>query len=228
MGAPCELPMDRGAPAHVAAPHRLLARGWTALGAGPAIVLSLVVAGAMAASFLLAGGLEGRWVAMVGALAAVAFVPVVAAVALVDARFFIIPNSLNAAGLALGLVYAATLGGQLAFPLEAAARGLALAAAFWALRGAYRALRGRDGLGLGDVKLAGVAGVWLEVGEIPLAIEIAALSALLAIGVGHLAGRGRLRLERRLPFGLFLAPAIWISWALGRALDLDLMAWGGF
>ena len=53
-----------------------------------------------------------------------------------------------------------------------------LALLFLGLRAVYRRLRGRDGIGLGDVKLAGVAGAWLGWVTIPIAIEIAALAAI--------------------------------------------------
>ncbi len=187
-------------------------------------VLALVVGAGMAASFTLAGGLEGgsggSLAGFLGSLAAVAFVPVVAAIAVVDARHFIIPDTLNGAGLALGLLYAAASGGSELLAV-ALARGAGLALAFWAVRVAYRALRKREGLGLGDVKLAGVAGAWLDVTAIPLAIEMAALAALLGVGIAHLAGGRTARLDRRLPFGLFFAPAIWAAWGFDR------MVWGG-
>ena len=40
-------------------------------------------------------------------------------------------------------------------------RGAVLALLFLGAARRYRRLRGRDGIGLGDVKLAGVAGAWL-------------------------------------------------------------------
>ena len=61
---------------------------------------------------------------------------------------------------------------------DAALRGAVLAFAFLSLLILYRRLRGRDGIGLGDVKLAGVAGVWLDWWVLPGVIEIAALAAL--------------------------------------------------
>src|SRR5262249_57454028 len=73
-------------------------------------------------------------------------------------------------------------------------------------------LGGREGLGLGDVKLAGVAGVWLDWPAMPIAIEIAALGALALYVAGHVLGRRRIHAATRLPFGLFLAPAIWLAW----------------
>jgi len=95
-----------------------------------------------------------------------------------------------------------------------------LALAFFGLRAVYRRLRGRHGIGLGDVKLAGVAGVWLDWSIIPVAIEIAAVAALGTYLIRHLWFRRALRPTTRLPFGLFLAPAIWIGWLLETTLLL--------
>ena len=62
--------------------------------------------------------------------------------------------------------------------LWAAVRALAIALPLLALMIGYRRWRGRDGLGLGDVKLAAVAGAWLGFVTIFAVIELAALSAL--------------------------------------------------
>ena len=97
-------------------------------------------------------------------------------------------------------------------------RAAILALIFLALRVAYRWLRGREGVGLGDVKLAGLVGAWLDWSIIPLAIEIAALSALAVYGFRQFVLRRRLHATARMPFGLFLAPAIWLSWLLATAL----------
>jgi leader peptidase (prepilin peptidase) / N-methyltransferase len=78
----------------------------------------------------------------------------------------------------------------------------------------YSRIRGREGIGLGDVKLAGVAGVWLDWSIAPVAIEIAALAALAAYTTRLLYKGRSVRPTNRLPFGLFFAPAIWICWLL--------------
>jgi len=70
------------------------------------------------------------------------------------------------------------------------------------------------------VKLAGVAGVWIEWSIIPIAIEIAALAALGTYLVRHWWLRRAVRPTTRLPFGLFLAPAIWIGWLFEATLLL--------
>ena len=91
-------------------------------------------------------------------------------------------------------------------------RAAVLGLAFLALRALYLRIRGREGIGLGDVKLAAVAGAWLDWPMMPLAVELAALAGLLAYGLGLLAGRRRFSAAARLPFGLFFAPAIWFCW----------------
>jgi leader peptidase (prepilin peptidase)/N-methyltransferase len=84
---------------------------------------------------------------------------------------------------------------------------------FFAFRAGYRTLRGVEGMGLGDVKLAAVAGVWLDWAFLPIVVEIAALSALAAALYARLRGDG-FDPKGRLPFGAFFAPAIWICWLL--------------
>ena len=88
---------------------------------------------------------------------------------------------------------------------------MAVGAAFYILREAYRLLRGRDGIGLGDVKLALVAGIWLDWVPMAFAVQVAALAALAVIGVRAARGH-RVSRMTAIPFGLFLAPAVWVGW----------------
>jgi leader peptidase (prepilin peptidase)/N-methyltransferase len=98
---------------------------------------------------------------------------------------------------------------------SAALRGAVMAIALLSLRVLYRRIRGYDGIGLGDVKLASVAGVWLDWWVLPVAVEIAALAAIAVYAVRFLYGRRpSAGLKAKLPFGLFLAPAIWVGWLL--------------
>ncbi len=138
------------------------------------------------------------------------------AVAVADARAFIIPDKLTIAAFLLALTNAANEG--LASMPEniavAALRGLVLALAFFALREIYFRLRHRHGIGIGDVKLAAVAGAWLDWTLIPAAIEIAALTALIFYITSQLVQRRPICAAAKLPFGLFFAPAIWVCWLL--------------
>jgi leader peptidase (prepilin peptidase) / N-methyltransferase len=142
------------------------------------------------------------------------------AIAIVDARRFIIPDELTAAALALGFLHAAIQDSDMVVEAlaSAALRGAVLAFAFLSLRVLYRRIRGREGIGLGDVKLAGVAGVWLDWWMVAVAIEVAALAALAIYAMRLLYGGGSIRSMTKLPFGLFFAPAIWLGWLLESTL----------
>jgi leader peptidase (prepilin peptidase)/N-methyltransferase len=142
------------------------------------------------------------------------------AIAVIDARWFIIPDQLSAAGFALGLINAAVIAPQEMWEAVgiALARGAVLALLFYALRALYRRLRGRQGIGLGDVKLAAVAGAWLDWQTMPIAVEIAALAALGVIAIRYYASGRPLDTALKFPFGLFLAPSIWACWLLEAML----------
>ena len=142
------------------------------------------------------------------------------AIAVVDYRYLIIPNELSAAALALAAVNAATAESPSIVESVAAAalRGAITTLFFLELRWLYGWLRQREGLGLGDVKLAFVAGAWLDWLMIPVAIEIAALATLMAYGAWQAFGRRPVNATSRLPFGLFFAPAIWLAWLLGEVI----------
>jgi leader peptidase (prepilin peptidase)/N-methyltransferase len=88
-----------------------------------------------------------------------------------------------------------------------------------ALMAGYRWWRGRDGLGLGDVKLAAVAGAWLGFVTLFAVVELAALAAIGSYVVAGAILRRPLKGTAFLPFGLFLAPAIWLGWLAEAVLD---------
>jgi leader peptidase (prepilin peptidase)/N-methyltransferase len=82
---------------------------------------------------------------------------------------------------------------------------------------AYRFLRGRDGLGLGDVKLITAAGIWLPVLGSFYAIALASIVALAGtVALALWRGRAATLLDS-LPFAVFLAPAFWLLWLLEEA-----------
>ncbi len=97
-------------------------------------------------------------------------------------------------------------------------RGAALALVFLLIRYGYERIRGREGIGLGDIKLASVAGAWLDWLTLPIAVEIAACAALLVYLVRQFAFGRPVDATSRLPFGLFFAPTIWLCWVLQTAL----------
>ena len=145
----------------------------------------------------------------------------ISAIAASDFRRYIIPNELTGAAVALALFRAAAVGPEAGWEavLWAAGRGLLIALPFLALMAGYRWWRGRDGLGLGDIKLAAVAGAWLGFVTVFAVIELATLSALGAYLVSGYLRKRPLKATAFLPFGLFLAPAIWIGWLVETLLN---------
>jgi len=182
-------------------------------GAREALALSTIALATITASIARAPGTIGL---LGGGLALLAL-----AIAAIDRRRFIIPNALTAAGFALGIAHAVAQEPD-AVPraiVMATIRGLAFATSLLVVRAVYARARGREGLGLGDVKLAGVAGTWLDWSMMPLSIEIAALTALATYLIQRFAFGRMLSATTRLPFGLFFAPAIWMCWLLEAPLS---------
>jgi leader peptidase (prepilin peptidase)/N-methyltransferase len=142
-----------------------------------------------------------------------------ALVATCDLDRYIIPDSASAAiflaGLALCLVEAPD--GVVAALADALARAAVAGLFFWLLRWLYHRLRGVFGIGLGDVKLAAATAPWLDWTGMPLALELAAIAAIVAVGLTALRRRESIRGATALPFGAFLAPAAWVTFVGARA-----------
>ncbi len=83
--------------------------------------------------------------------------------------------------------------------------------AFRGIAWLYRSLRGCHGLGQGDAKLLAAAGAWIGWAALPLLVVTAALAALATALVAMAAGR-RIHTRTALPFGPFLAAALWFMW----------------
>jgi leader peptidase (prepilin peptidase)/N-methyltransferase len=171
-------------------------------------VLLIVLIGALAVGLSFAASPD--WRGAFGATLALLML----AIAWSDIRHFIIPNALSGTAFVLGLIFAGLFDDAplveaiLTCLLRAAAAALPLLA----LMLLYEWWRGRPGLGLGDVKLAAVAGAWLDWFTIVGVIEVAALAALTAYAVWRYVLRRPIAASTPLPFGLFLAPAIWAGW----------------
>ena len=130
----------------------------------------------------------------------------------IDMRRWVLPDALT-----LPLILAGLAAAWLFAPGELLDRAVGAACGFlflWAISALYRRWRGRDGLGLGDAKLFAAAGAWVGASGLPSVLFGGALAALAAAGC--LAATGR-HLDRfsALPFGPFLALAIWIVWLVG-------------
>lgn len=179
-------------------------------GLAPAIVSALLGA-AVGAGFL----------AYPHQIAASAFLAgAMGAIAVEDIRRMRVPDAWN---------LPAALGGFIVVALEARTTGLAPFSAlghsvvslilcggiFYLLRQIYFRLRGVEGLGLGDVKLAATGGIWLGWEIFPAVVTLAAIGAIVFVAVAAAIQRGWPR-EAKIPFGAFLAPAIWAVWLYAR------------
>lgn len=175
-------------------------------GSGAALALGIALLLGVFASLVTAPGAEGLYGAFLAAL--------MLAIAAYDARHYLIPNELTGAAFALALLRAAAFVPDIGIEalLWPLARAAAVALPLLLLMALYRRWRGRDGLGLGDVKLAAVCGAWVDLATVVAVIELAALAAIAAYLANAALRRQRVRGTAFLPFGLFLAPAIWIGW----------------
>jgi leader peptidase (prepilin peptidase) / N-methyltransferase len=163
-----------------------------------------VAAAASAAGFLLLGPLD----AMFGTFLAL----LVLFVAATDLARFEIPDLANCAIFVLGIGWVVSAGFYSGTILDAALRAAVAAAVLEIVRILYRRLRGIEGLGMGDVKLAAAGAPWLPWSHLQVALLIAVCAALLVVGGRALIARDWLHMRLALPFGAFLAPAVWVVW----------------
>jgi leader peptidase (prepilin peptidase) / N-methyltransferase len=135
------------------------------------------------------------------------------ALSAVDLLTLRLPDAITLPLAAVGLALAAGIGLEPSFVwrLGAAVTGYGIV---WALNEGYRAIRGRAGMGLGDAKLLAVAGGWLGFEGLAATLLYSCAGALLFVAVRYFRGNtvGR---DEPLPFGPFLAAAIWLVWLYG-------------
>jgi leader peptidase (prepilin peptidase) / N-methyltransferase len=126
----------------------------------------------------------------------------------VDARHLIIPDAANVS-LGLGGLFSTWASDQSTAwrMFEMALAGVCL----WALRWAYTRLRGKVGLGLGDVKFAAAATAWTGLLALPWLILLASLSALASLAILQISGRVP-NLHARIPFGPHLGVGLLVTW----------------
>ena len=124
----------------------------------------------------------------------------------IDWRTFTIPNGINLAILVLGVVRLVTDLGN--WPLYLI--GLISVSLVFLL---LHVLTGGNGLGMGDVKLVGAAGLLLGWPNMILAVLVGSLSGAIIHSVRMRGGAGR-----KLAFGPYLAAGIWFSVLFGNQI----------
>jgi leader peptidase (prepilin peptidase)/N-methyltransferase len=171
------------------------------------------------------------WAALVAAVISFVTLPTVPAVfscllaglaiwiASVDLEEQIIPDLANAAVAVLGLALIAIEAPVAGWPAEyidALLRAAVAGGLLYLVRFTFEYFADREGLGLGDVKLMAAGATLLSWASLPYSLVLAAIAA---IGVVLLRSvRQRMRIDRatEIPFGAFLAPAIWAAFLVDR------------
>lgn len=134
------------------------------------------------------------------------------ALAVIDYKHFLLPDFLTLPLVPLGLVVTwMNDPAALIHHVAGAAAGFGFVVI---LREAYRRLRGREGMGLGDAKLLAASGAFVAWQALPSVILIASLAAL-TVTLFRILHGANISLAERMPFGAFLCLATWIVWLYG-------------
>lgn len=150
------------------------------------------------------------WALAVGAppaatAALIVFALLLCALTVVDLKYYLLPDVFVLPGLALGLVLSPW---ALGLPWQNSVAGAAVGFLFFGgLKWGYARWRGREGLGLGDVKLLACLGAWVGASNLPLVLLLASALALPASWVAQRT-RGA---HAPIPFGPALALGAWLT-----------------
>jgi leader peptidase (prepilin peptidase)/N-methyltransferase len=129
-----------------------------------------------------------------------------------DLRYFLLPDFLTLPLIVAGILINSALDGEL--PVKYGVGAVAGYAFVQLLRFAYRRLRSREGMGLGDAKLLAAAGAWVSWSGLPSVVLVASLLALVVVLIQSLRSK-RLDPQQRVPFGAFLSAGLWMVWLYG-------------
>ncbi len=140
----------------------------------------------------------------VTALAAMGFCAAIVALAMIDARTMLLPDSLTQPLLWAGLLL--NLGTSGFVPLADAVIGaVAGYVSLWLVATGFRLVTGKEGMGQGDWKLLAALGAWFGWQALPVIVLLASVAGAL-IGVIQIL-RKRASRGQAVPFGPYLAAA---------------------
>lgn len=162
----------------------------------------------IAGSFWLLLGNAGAHGWLLKMLAVLLLLGPLLSVCAIDARFGIIPDGLVAVIVCGGLLQTALTGTD---PIQRITEAAVMLAAAWLFRQAYFRLRGIQGLGLGDVKLAAAGVLWTGLAPVSAIILIATMSGFVEVVLLRAQGRRTARHDA-IAFGPHLALGIWLGW----------------
>ena len=134
------------------------------------------------------------------------------ALAAIDLKYFLLPDFLTLPLIPAGLLATWVFDpASLLSHLAGAGAGYGFVVL---LRLIYKAIRGREGMGLGDAKLLAAAGAWVSWTGLPSVIVLGSFAGLLFALWGKLRG-DTLSLTNPVPFGTFLCLGTWVVWLYG-------------
>jgi leader peptidase (prepilin peptidase)/N-methyltransferase len=120
----------------------------------------------------------------------------------IDLEHQILPNVITLPGVVAGLIASVFVPPGFTSALLGALLG---GGVLWAIAEIYVRVRGIEGMGMGDVKMLGMIGAFLGAPLMGLTLILASFAGALTGVLLMVGGRGDL--QRRLPFGTFLAAA---------------------
>ena len=134
-----------------------------------------------------------------------------AAIAAIDFRRHIIPNALNISLALCGFTVSVFMFDR--SPVRIMIESGATLAGLIAISWIYHSVRGRIGIGAGDMKLLGAAAAWVGAAGIPWIILTASISGLLFAAATSISGKDMTG-ETRIAFGPHLSMGLMLVWLL--------------
>lgn len=138
------------------------------------------------------------------------------AISAIDARFGIVPDVL-VVWLAIGGFGQLAVADWWLIPMRLVDCAIVFGAAAL-LQAAYRAVRGYEGLGFGDVKLVTAGVLWIGLEGVPMLMMVAVASALVSLLIRRLMD-GVLSRTDPIAFGPHLALGLWLAWVIAPLLQ---------
>jgi leader peptidase (prepilin peptidase)/N-methyltransferase len=132
-----------------------------------------------------------------------------AVLTVIDARTRRLPDIVSLPLIGLGLLANFLIYSHWIAPVLGAAVGYG---SLVALEVGYRRLKGRDGLGRGDAKLFAAGGAWCSAWLLPQILLVAAISALLFVGLVSVLKKQAVTSTSSIAFGPWLALGIATCW----------------
>lgn len=140
---------------------------------------------------------------------------------MIDFDYYILPDVVTLPGMVIGLAVAwiPTLGSPLPSLQDALIGAAVGGGGLWLFAWLFKTLTGKEGMGLGDVKLLAMIGAWLGWQALPFTLFGASLLGSV-MGIGWILLKGRDR-SLPIPFGPYLVLAAWSYLYVGA----DLYRW---